>query len=1503
MPNVKFKFTGDDSELRKKLAGLAKLQGDINFGFGKRLSNMGSNAVSEAVKQVGQEAIKSGKDLEILNRIANSNSLRDSKLADMEAMRKARLAIQEEILEQKKLRSAVEQGKITQQEYRSELAKITVEEKKRSIALRDIKKQLSETSEYGKLNKALGELRKQSKDVLAEMFRMERQGHANTIGYEALRKKSEGLVSQTLILDKGIKKIDATLGLHQRNVGNYGEALELISPQIASINQKLQIFGTSLDDLSGKPGSIRELGASFVTMGKGILAFLLSPVGLLISTLGALFLLFKSNRQTVIDFNSGLRNVSKTTELTGKDLRSFGSAIVDLSMKLKVVDATKLLEYATAAGQLGVRGRADILAFTEALAMLETASDIKGEEGASRIARTLTLIDGGVQNVKAFGDEIVNLGNNFAATESEILSNAESISQNVGIYKIGRQQVLAFATATKAVGLEAELVGSTFSRTLGEFEKSLRSGKGVSDLLKVIGGTSQDLSRRFREDAAGVFVDYVKGLNNIYKTGGSVNEALERTGIIAVRDQRVIASLASNGYDVLSDALLKVSDANGAMQQEFENGAGKLENQTKRMGIAWDNFVLSIEDGEGSIGRAVVSIVGFFATLTNEITRLSKSESFGEFARRFTEIGASGDGALKTVEDFKKSYSEIKSVTQSVRLGKIDFEILSDKDLKIQLERFTELKKQAIETSSEYQAAILSKRLSEQGSWFKSSAGNLSLFKSQEEEAKAAYERINKIAKNRGIELNPITSKVSFEEESEKEKLKREKAEAAAAKKAERAMENRRQAVERQRALQLSIDQTNEQVLRNQISRDDQEVASIKDKYAKIQEEIRKFNADPKNKGQKIDASGLVSSEKLEIKEANTKIDTKYIVDNLNQQKALFDQFEAYKLQVGEEKAKERFQNELDVTKSYGQLIEEEMYKLLETDPTQMTSGQRERLEVLTKMQIDFYQQDKAREMAKYAESLQLSQTSKDKLLAIDKKYQDAYEQLEKNKTSLTFEEFEKRKEALKKGRLQESGDIILPDLQKTGDWINVFEKSSQLAVSKVKNSVSVLKTSLEKMLSDGKITVEQYNDALKQINGVEVEVNVSEKGFGRLKQILKELKEAEKGSLKYDQARQKLGQEINYWGQGIVDAGNEALNVADKLGLGSEKFKEDMALTMNLASDAVNLASSIASGDVMGIITNGIKTLSSAISLFTKDRGIERKIQDYQRQIEALGKSYEVLQKKMNGNDTNYYANSDQLIANLKEQQRLLEQSAKAEEDKKKTDKEKVKGYKEQSEAINKQIEDTENAVRQMRLQTDINSLAQSITDALVGAFESGEDGIDAMDKAFDKFIKNSLANSVRLKFVQKIIDDMLNQVDKYMASNDNSIVGFDFTEWDKKLNQAGKEAMDFLESAYSGLKLEKDGTSNGIGLSGAVKRELTEATASELTGLYRSTYDLMKRSFQESTAQGLTLSKQLDIANSSLTALNAIQNNTANTVVRLDSAISELKAVNKNLGGKFSG
>lgn len=1466
MADLRYKVVVDDAEAKRKLSELLK---------GTGVS--GSNEIKAQASNIESVSVA-------------TNKLKEAQLANIEALRQARLEQMKHKREISALQQAYLQGKINAQQFTLEQKKLAAAQKEAARIAKETKKALADNSEYGKLTKALNNVRKETKDVLAEMFKLERRGHATGAAYQALKEKAEALTKQTQYLDNAVKRIDATVGQHQRNVGNYKIALEGMVPIISRVNLYLANFGTSIDALASKPNAFRELGSSIAALGRQFMTFVASPVGLAITALGGLFALFQANKRTVIDFNSGLRDVSKTTGIAGQDLTDFGDAIIDLSMKLKVVDATKLLEYATVAGQLGVKGRANILAFTEALAMLETASDIKGEEGAANIARMLTLVDGGVQSVKAFGDEIVNLGNNFAATESEILSNATLIAQNVGIYRIGRQEVLAFATATKAVGLEAELVGSTFSRTLGEMEKSLRTGKGIKDLLKVIGGTAEDLQRRFREDAAGVFVDYIRGLNEISKSGGSVNEALERTGIIAVRDQRVIASLATNGYEVLVDALEKVKEAQGAMQAEFENGASKLEQQTKRMGIAWDNFVLSIENGEGVIGRSVVAIIGWFAELLDQINKTFNPTSIDEFTARFMGLDFKKADLIRELnlafDDANKSAEAILNTTPTSK---------SMNNLLLETESTI---KQLTGAYNKYKAAVNEGVLTDGGkAKLKDFEGILDLLQKKQSQLILLGARLP------GTNTNNSGGNVDFEL-SDAERRKREVAQRAAERKAEQG----RQALERQRKLQLEIDALAEKATRKQIDRNQEEIASIKDKYAKMREEVRKFYADPRNKGLKVDMGKLVQAENFEISEAKFRQQTRVIMTALNEQKSIYKDFYSFVEQHGQEAAEAAFGDLSELAKSYKDQLNKEYWELLsiqkkasaftfQGENIEFTQAQEERLRELESLLEEIAREEIIRQRNKFAEMLKLSSTTESKIHEIRERYAKAFEELEAKKTEFTEAEYNKRKEALKKAQAEELGNVLLPQLKSNDNWINVFEKSSTIARDKVKQSAELLKAELNKILKEGKISAEQYRDIINQIREVEIQISINDRGFARLKAIIKELREAEKGSVAYDEARRKLGEEINYWGQGVASIGDELKNIFDQLNIGSEKFREDLSLTMDVVSNASNAAASFASGDYIGAVVNTIKTIGSVINLFSKDRKIERKIKDYQGQLEALGNTYDKLVRKMSDSDTDYYKKSDAVLKNLQEQEKVLKQMLQAEESKKKTDKEKVNSYKNSIQQIQQARADLEASIREMRLQTDVNNLAKSITDALVGAFEAGEKGIESMEKAFDDFIKQSLANSARLNFVQGIIEEMLNDVDKYMSGNNDSLIGYNFSLWQQKLENAGKQVYDFLESAYEGLGLEKDINAGGDStIAGRLSAQLTEKTGSEFVGILRAGYSMWEKQLQTSLSQESIHKQHLEIAMENLSVFNSINENTANTVKRLDTVVEQLSKVVKN-------
>src|SRR6056300_520698 len=117
-------------------------------------------------------------------------------------------------------------------------------------------------------------------------------------------------------------------------------------------------------------------------------------------------------------YETGLIKVGKTADLQGKELKVFGKEITNLSGTIPL-STRELLDLASSAAQLGVKGKDNIIKFTETVAKLGTATDIVGEEGSRAIARLLNITGEGVQTVDKFAAIITRLGNNVAASESE----------------------------------------------------------------------------------------------------------------------------------------------------------------------------------------------------------------------------------------------------------------------------------------------------------------------------------------------------------------------------------------------------------------------------------------------------------------------------------------------------------------------------------------------------------------------------------------------------------------------------------------------------------------------------------------------------------------------------------------------------------------------------------------------------------------------------------------------------------------------------------------------------------------------------------------------------------------------------------------------------------------------------------------------------------------------------------------------------------------------------
>jgi len=220
--------------------------------------------------------------------------------------------------------------------------------------------------------------------------------------------------------------------------------------------------------------------------------------------------------------------------------------------------------------------------------------------------------------------------------------------------------------------------------------------------------------------------------------------------------------------------------------------------------------------------------------------------------------------------------------------------------------------------------------------------------------------------------------------------------------------------------------------------------------------------------------------------------------------------------------------------------------------------------------------------------------------------------------------------------------------------------------------------------------------------------------------------------------------------------------------------------------------------------------------------------------------------------------------------------------------------------------ILDWEKALEEARAQIKkvISELAGSLgTDlkaVLVDAFVSGENAAIKMGDTVEKVLENILSSLIFNTIFEKAFDDLERQMaNSFDIGGDGTWVD-DFArffnaatgltdDFNTAMAAAQAEAANFGFDVFSPTN-----TANQQGLSGAIRRELTEETGSELTGLFRNQYDVTKRMF-EITEEYYDKERGHRLSILNLIAINTnIEKNTQNTVEQLKLAVVELKEIN---------
>ena len=301
--------------------------------------------------------------------------------------------------------------------------------------------------------------------------------------------------------------------------------------------------------------------------------------------------------QASMDFESAITGVAKTTDLTDEELADMSDAIKAMSTEIPA-STTEIAAVAEAAGQLGIQKDA-LLDFTRVMTMLGTATNMTAEDAATALARFANITGMSADNYDRLGAVIVDLGNNFATTESEITQMGTRLASGGKLAGLTEPQIMALAAAMSSVGIEAEAGGTAMTQTLNAIEKAVATGEdSLQSFADVAGMSADSFAEMWNTDALGALTAFIRGLGNLDEQGESAVLVLEDLGLTGIRQGNMLKSLAL-AADQMDSAVQTANtawDENIALTNEANKRYATTQSKLDMMQNAYNNLKVAVGD-------------------------------------------------------------------------------------------------------------------------------------------------------------------------------------------------------------------------------------------------------------------------------------------------------------------------------------------------------------------------------------------------------------------------------------------------------------------------------------------------------------------------------------------------------------------------------------------------------------------------------------------------------------------------------------------------------------------------------------------------------------------------------------------------------------------------------------------------------------------------------------------------------------------------------------------
>lgn len=409
---------------------------------------------------------------------------------------------------------------------------------------------------------------------------------------------SSALENRLLAKQQQIDKASVSLETQTTKLNQMGNALKDAGVDTENLTGETAKLGNQIEDLKRKQEEAADGANSFGAQASTAFAAAgqaLVAAGITVA-LNELKDAFDDVTEASMIFESAMTGVDKTTDLTAEELAIMSAEIKYLSTDIPIV-TEELAGIGEVAGQLGI-AKANLMDFSEVMAMLATATTMTAEGGATMLAQFANITQMDPSYYSNMASAVVDLGNNYATTEQKIIDMSQGIAASASLAGMSEADMLGLSAAVTSLGIETQAGSTSMSKLISELMTAVETGKSLDKFAKIANMTADEFAVAWGDDAVTALQAFVLGLSDTERNGKSATVALTELGITETRMQRMILSLSNSG-DLLNRTLATSSKAwseNTALVAEAEKRYATTQSQLVMRENAYNNLKIAIGD-------------------------------------------------------------------------------------------------------------------------------------------------------------------------------------------------------------------------------------------------------------------------------------------------------------------------------------------------------------------------------------------------------------------------------------------------------------------------------------------------------------------------------------------------------------------------------------------------------------------------------------------------------------------------------------------------------------------------------------------------------------------------------------------------------------------------------------------------------------------------------------------------------------------------------------------